>query len=109
MARGSNAARPHADLGRVRLGILDELIKCPGGERWMHHYDVGHSHHARHWSDIVNEIEMKAAVERRVEHVRRTDQEERMAVRRRTHDCFGAKICPRPGAVFDYERLAKPF
>jgi len=39
----------------------------------------------------------------------RSDEEERVAIRRRTHDRFGGDIGARPWPVLDDERLAKPF
>src|SRR6185437_12820857 len=57
---------------------------------------------------MSNEIEIKFVVERRIDRVRGTDQEERVAVRRRAHDRLSGDIaaCARP--VLDDEWLAKP-
>jgi hypothetical protein len=46
-------------------------------------------------------------VKRCVDHVWRTDQEERMAVRGRTHDRLGADIAAATRPVFNHKRLAK--
>src|SRR3954447_5798599 len=98
MARAPVASRGHADLAWIGFGIGNELAKCPGRKGWMHHHDVGYSHDARGWRDVADEIEIEFVIERRVERIRRTDQEERIAIRGRTHDRLGANIgaAPRP-------------
>jgi hypothetical protein len=63
---------------------------------------------ARDRRDVADEIEVELVIERRVDCVRRTDQEEREAVRGRAHDCLGTEIGASAGPVFDDERLAEP-
>ena len=59
--------------------------------------------------DVAAEIETKLFVQRSIDRVCRSDEEERVAIRRRTHDRFGGDIGARPWPVLDDERLAKPF
>ena len=68
----------------------------------------GEADDARDRSDVADEIEVELVVERRVDRVRRADQEERIAVRRRAHDRLGADIAAGTRAVFDDEWLAEP-
>jgi hypothetical protein len=58
--------------------------------------------------DVANEIEIEIVVKRRIDRVRRTDQEQRVTVRRRENDRLGGDIaaCARP--VLDDEWLAEP-
>src|SRR5262249_35314565 len=58
--------------------------------------------------DVVDEIEIEIVVETRVDCVRRDGQEERITVRRRTHDLFGGNIASGARPVLDDEWLAKP-
>src|SRR5439155_2495150 len=71
------------------------------------HY-VRHAHDASDRHDIADEIEIELLVERRVDCCCRLDQQERVSVRHRLHDRFGADISASSWPVFDDERLAKP-
>ena len=71
----------HVELARIGLGIGDELGKRLGRNRRVHHHDKGHPDQARDRCDVVDEIEIEFVVKRRIDRVRRTDQEERVAVR----------------------------
>ena len=68
----------------------------------------GHADDARDRRDVADEIEIELVVERRVDRVRRIDQEQRVAVRRRTHDRLGADIAAGARPVLDDEWLAEP-
>ena len=69
---------------------------------------IGHADDARDRRDVADEIEIELVVERRVDRVGRTDQEERIAVRRRTHDRLGGDIAAGARPVLDDELLAEP-
>ena len=58
--------------------------------------------------DVAEEIEAELVVERRIDRVRRTDQQQRVAVGSRAHHGLGGNIGGSPGPVFDNELLAKP-
>ena len=68
----------------------------------------GTRHDARDRRDVADEIEIELVVERRVDRVRRADQEERVAVRRRAHDRLGGDIAAGARPVLDDEWLAEP-
>ena len=69
---------------------------------------LGRAHDARDRRDVANEIEVELVVERRVDGVRRSDQEQRVAVRRRVHDHLGPDIAAGARPIFDDELLAEP-
>src|SRR6516164_7865629 len=74
----------------------------------MQHNHIWYPHDADHRRDVPGEVEIELVVERGVDRVRRSDQEERMAVRRRTYDRLGCDIAAGAGTVLDDERLAEP-
>ena len=59
--------------------------------------------------DVAEEIEVELIVERRVDRVEATDQEQRVTVGRRFHDRLGTDIAGGTRPVFDDEWLAEPF
>ena len=59
--------------------------------------------------DVVDEIEIQLFVERRIDRVRRHDQEQSVAIGWRTHDCFGGNVAAGSRTVLDDERLTEPF
>src|SRR5258708_38296915 len=92
MLPGPGASRRHVDLSRVGFDIGDELRNTFGRERRIDLHDKGHAVGARDGSDIADEIEIELLVERRVDHVWRTDQQERIAVRGCADDRLGALL-----------------
>src|SRR5215510_10828668 len=64
--------------------------------------------HACDWSDIAQEIETELVIEGGIDRMGGADREERVAVGRCAHDCFGRDVCPTARPVLDYERLAEP-
>ena len=105
---GAVAGRRHVDLARIGLGVGDELGNGLGRNRWIDHHDNGNAADARDRRDVADEIEIELVVERRVDRVRRSDQEERIAVRRRAHDRLGGDIAASARPVLDDELLAEP-
>ena len=79
-----------------------------GRNRRIYHHDVGAADDARDRRDVADEIEIELVVERRVDRVRRTDQEQRVAVRGRAHDRLGGDIAAGARPVLDDELLAEP-
>ena len=69
---------------------------------------IGIADDARDRRDVADEIEIELVVERRVDRVRRADQEERVAIRGRTHDRLGGDIAAGARPVLDDELLAEP-
>src|SRR5262245_5584795 len=74
----------------------------------MYHHDEGCANDASDRRDVADEIEIELVVERRIDRVGRSDQEERVAVCRRAHDRFGTNIAARARPVLDDEWLAQP-
>src|SRR5262249_48887510 len=58
--------------------------------------------------DVTDEIEVELVIERRVDRVGRMDQEERIAIRGRTHDRLRGDITAGARPVLDDELLAEP-
>ena len=106
--RGSAASRGHVDLARISLGVGDELGNGLGRNRWIHHHDTGLAADARDRRDVAKEIVIELIVERRVDYVWCTDEEERVAVGGRAHDGFGGDIAGGARPVLDDEWLAEP-
>ena len=75
----------------------------------MHHHHGGFTAEARDRRDVVDEVEAKLLVERRVDEICRRDQEQRVAVGRRVHDHLGRDVGAGARAVLDDELLAEPF
>src|SRR5215510_11813870 len=74
----------------------------------MYRHDEGCVNDASDRRDVADEIEIELVVERRIDRVGRSDQEERVAVCRRAHDRFGTNIAARARPVLDDEWLAQP-
>jgi hypothetical protein len=107
--RSPVARRRHVDLSWIGSGVRDELGDGSGRKRWIDLHDEPVAHEARDRRDVTKEIEVELVVERRVDCVRRASQEQRISVRLRTHDCFGASIAASAWPILDDELLAKPF
>ena len=74
----------------------------------MYHHHQGATGQARDRRDIPQEIEIKIFVKGRIDRVWRTDQEQRVTVRRRTHDRLGGDIAACAWPVLNDEWLADP-
>src|SRR5262245_14256034 len=74
----------------------------------MRFQDVRNSIDAGDRNGVANEIEFEIVVQGRVDRATRTDYEQRVAVRWRTHDRLGADIAARSRAVVNDELLAQP-
>src|SRR5262245_45052389 len=98
-----DASIRHIDLARILLGIGNELGNRLSRKGWLHHHHISCAHHARDRCDVADKIEIEVVVEYRVDCVRRADLEERIAVRKRSHDEFGADIAGGARPVVDDE------
>src|SRR5262245_27412206 len=107
MGRTSNGARRDVDLAEISLGISDELGDRLGRNRWMHQHDVGHDNDAGDRRDIADETEIKLFVERSIDGVYRSDEEERVAIRGSPHDRLRGDISTGARPVLDDKLLAK--
>src|SRR5262245_13129219 len=74
----------------------------------MYRHNAGCSHEARNRSDVAGKTEIEIVVECRVDCVSGTNQEKRVAIRRRAYDRLSADIAVRAGPVLDDELLTEP-
>src|SRR4029453_11643819 len=75
----------------------------------MVHQDIRPAANASDRSDIADEIKVQLVVQRGVDCVRRSAEEERVAVWWRTHDRLSAQIATCPAPILDEKWLAEPF
>ena len=90
------------------LGVGYKLGDRLGWNRRIDHHNEREANDARDGGDVTEKNEIEFVVERRVYCVRRSCDEERIAVRRRPHDHLGPDIVAATRAVFDNELLADP-
>src|SRR5262249_22541997 len=95
------AGRAHVDLGRMCLGIGDELRNGLGRERGIDHHEKGNNADTRNGRNIADEIEVEIVVDRRIDRVRRCHEEKGVSVRRCTHDDFSADIAAGTWSIVD--------
>src|SRR5262245_32932610 len=100
--------RCHVDLAWIGLRVSDELGDCRCWHRWIDHYDKGRAHHPCKGCDVAEKNEIELVVERRADCIRRSNLQERVAVRWCLHNRFGGDIAAGTGPVLDDERLAEP-
>src|SRR6516162_1617176 len=101
-------ARRHGELAGIGLGISDELGNRFGRNRWIYYHDEGEADDAGDWRDVPEKNEIELVVERRVDRVRGTYHEQRVAVRWRAHDRLGGNIAGSTWPALDDEWLAEP-
>src|SRR5215813_6762798 len=94
MGGGSNTSRRHIELAGIGLGISDELGNRFCWNREVHYHDFGHAGDASNRRDVSVEIETKLFVQRSVDRVCASDQEDRVAIRGRTNDRLGSDLPP---------------
>jgi len=109
MTYGSRSRRGHIHFAWIGLRVIDERRNRLGGERWICQHGLGLLRDARNRGDIADEIEIELLIERGVDCIRRADEEERIAVWRRSHDGFCGDIGASARSIFDDEWLAKTF
>src|SRR6516164_6750258 len=80
MGGGSDTTRRHGELAGIGLGIGDELGDRPRWNREVCYHRVGHTGDAGNRRDVAAEIETKLFVQRSIDRVCRSDEEERIAV-----------------------------
>jgi hypothetical protein len=92
----------------VGLGISDELGDALSGNRRIDHHDALRAHDACDRRNVADEIEVEVIIERRVSCVRGADQEERIAVWGRLHDCLSPDVAACARSILDDELLTEP-
>src|SRR3954447_14230532 len=74
----------------------------------MYRHDKGTTDQARDRRDVANEIETEVVVKRRIDRVRRTDQEQRVTVRSCMYDRLGGDIAAGARPVLDHKWPPEP-
>ena len=95
-------------LAGIGFGVGDELGHGFSRKGRSDHHDVGAAGDSPNRDGVADEIEFEIAVERRVTGVRKTSEQQRVAIGRRTHDHLGGNVRARARPVLDDERLTKP-
>jgi hypothetical protein len=106
--RAAGAGHGHPDLARIGLRIGDELRNGLGPHRRVHHHDERLAGDAGDRRDVAQQVETEILEQRGVDRVRRTDEEQRMAVGRRAHHRFGRRIAGGARQVLDDDGLSQP-
>ena len=106
MHRRAVAGRRHVDLARVGFDVVDELLDGLRRHVVVDHHHVRHAHEAADRRDVADEVERQLLVERRVDAVRRIDQQHGVAVGRRREHGFDREVVAGAGLVLDDELLA---
>src|SRR4029453_5250911 len=102
MLYGSVTSRGHRDLARSGVRVGNELRDRLGRDRWVDHHDDRGTNNARDWGDVADE---ELVLECRVDRVEASDHEQRIAVRGRAYDGFGADVAAAARPVLDHEWL----
>src|SRR5580704_11762660 len=97
------SGRRHVDLAGAAPRISDEFRNRARRKGRIDLHDVGRPEHAGHGRNIAQVAETESRIERRVDGVRRTIEEQRVTVRRRVHDDLGAEIAAGAAPIFDDE------
>src|SRR5262249_20461949 len=108
MAGSSDAGRPETDLARIGLGVGYKFRDRIGWNRRIDHHDEREADNARDSRDVVEKNEIEFVVKSCIDRVRRSRDEERIAVRLRPHDGLSPDIVAATRAVFHNELLAEP-
>src|SRR5262245_15431519 len=103
------AARAHADLADLGLGIGDELGNGRNWKRWVHLHDMGHADDAGNRCDVTDKIVVEFFKQRRVDRGGSANHEECVAVSGCAHDRLNADIAAAARAVLNEELLAETF
>jgi hypothetical protein len=80
MGAASDTSRRHADLAGIGIRVEDKLGNRLSRGRWIYRHDIWCADDASDWRDIAKEIEAEFIIERHIDGVRRSRQEERVAV-----------------------------
>jgi hypothetical protein len=72
-------------------------------------HDIAETDQAGDRHNIAQEIVVEFFIKRRVDRIRRRDQQQRVAIGRRAHRGLGADVAAGAGPALDNECLAKPF
>src|SRR5262245_4940424 len=104
----ADAGRRHCDLAWIGLRAGDQLSDRRGRDRWVRLQYQRIPGKSGNWRDIAAEIETKLFIQRSIDRVCRSDEEERVAVRGSPHDRLRGDISTGARLVFDDDRLTEP-
>ena len=107
MLCGPVAGRPVANLAWIGFRVGDEFGNRLRRKRSAYRHDVGKSRDAGNRRDVADEIETEFFVERRIDCVHGTTQQESVTVSGCTNDRFGSQIAARAGPVLDNDWLVE--
>src|SRR5262249_36906941 len=107
MSQAPNAARAHADLAGIGLGMGDELGNRRDRKQWIHLHDMWHPVDARNRRNITNEVVVEFFEQCCIDCCGSTDHEERIAVCRRTPNRLYTDIATTARTVLDDELLTE--
>src|ERR1700726_2785723 len=93
----------------LAFSVSNKLGDGGGRDRWIDLHHERPAHEAGDWCYVANKIEIERFIERRIDRVRHTDQEERIAICRRFCDRLGANVGTRARSILNDERLTKTF
>ena len=107
MLCGPVAGRPLADLARIGFRVGDKFGNRLRRKRSTYRHDVGKSRDAGNRRDVADEIETEFFVERRIDCVHCTAQQESVTVGGCANDRFGSQIAARARPVLDNDWLVE--
>jgi hypothetical protein len=107
MGPGPASRRRHVELVRIGLGVSDQFEARRGRNRRMHHHDEDVAADGCDRRDVAEENEREVVEEGRVDCAAQRDHDERIAIRRRSHDRLHGDIAAGAGSVVDDELLAE--
>jgi hypothetical protein len=108
VAGATDALRRKTDLAGVGVGEREKLRDGLGGDLWIDQHKRKREDEARDRRDVTDEIEAETFVHRGIGRGRRRKHQQRVAVRRRSHDRFGADIGVCARAVFSGPKATEP-
>ncbi len=106
--RSARAAGSHVDLARIGVRIGDEFADVISLKRRIDRHEIRKAPNTSDRCDVAHEIEAETFVVSGVDRIRRVDQEQVVAIRRRTYDRLGCDVGCRAGPVLHQELLLKP-
>jgi len=86
----------------------NELRNRPRWYQWIHQHNERRAHDNCDWRYVADKVEIEFFEQCRVDGVRRTDREQRVAVGRRPHNHFGANVPGGTGPILYDKLLTKP-
>src|SRR5438105_10338514 len=101
------AARAHADLAGISLGIGDELGNGRGRKRWVHLHNMGHADDARGRCGVPDKIVVEFFKQRCVDRGSSTDHEKCVAVCWGPNDRLNTDIAAAARTALNEELLAE--